>query len=90
MPGTRGSGWYCGANIMANVSGSRTAPCSLRPPPSSAVRYRPMSRAASRTAQLVVLGSRGRGGVAGAALGSVSQTVLQSSRIPVLIAACRR
>ncbi|MCC3331429.1 universal stress protein [Nocardia abscessus] len=45
---------------------------------------------ASRTAQLVVLGSRGRGGVAGAALGSVSQTVLQSSRIPVLIAACRR
>ncbi|WP_406277027.1 universal stress protein [Nocardia sp. NBC_00881] len=44
---------------------------------------------ASRRAQLVVLGSRGRGGVAGAALGSVSQAVLQTSRIPVLIAACR-
>ncbi|MEU2035870.1 universal stress protein [Nocardia amamiensis] len=45
---------------------------------------------ASRHAQLVVLGSRGRGGVTGAALGSVSQAVLQGSRIPVLIAPCRQ
>ncbi|MGK8486536.1 universal stress protein [Nocardia asiatica] len=40
----------------------------------------------SHRAQLIVLGSRGRGEVAGAALGSVSQAVLQKSRIPVVIA----
>jgi nucleotide-binding universal stress UspA family protein len=44
---------------------------------------------ASRQAQLVVLGSRGRGGAAGAALGSISHTVLQASHVPVLIAPCR-
>ncbi|MGY1869916.1 universal stress protein [Nocardia gipuzkoensis] len=33
--------------------------------------------------------SPGRGGVAGATLGSVSQAVLQASRIPVLITPCR-
>nr|WP_280293272.1 universal stress protein [Nocardia abscessus] len=37
-----------------------------------------------------MLGSRGRGGVAGATLGSVSQAVLRASRIPVLVAACRQ
>ncbi|WP_372492975.1 universal stress protein [Nocardia sputi] len=37
-----------------------------------------------------VLGSRGRGGITGATLGSVSQAVLQASRIPVLIAPCRQ
>lgn len=44
----------------------------------------------SGKAQLIVLGSRGRGGVVGAALGSVSQTVLQESLIPVLIATRRQ
>ncbi|WP_236567507.1 universal stress protein [Nocardia sp. CY41] len=44
----------------------------------------------SGNAQLIVLGSRGRGGVAGATLGSVSQAVLQESRIPVLIATRRQ
>ncbi|MGK8507427.1 universal stress protein [Nocardia asiatica] len=33
-----------------------------------------------------MLGSRGRGEVAGAALGSVSHAVLQKSRTPVVIA----
>ncbi|MFI9415198.1 universal stress protein [Nocardia gamkensis] len=45
---------------------------------------------ASGAAQLIVLGSRGRGGIAGAALGSVSQAVLEGSRIPVLITPCRQ
>ncbi|WP_245548288.1 universal stress protein [Nocardia pneumoniae] len=44
----------------------------------------------ARNAQLLVLGSRGRGGVAGAALGSVSQAVLQGTRIPVIIATRRQ
>lgn len=44
----------------------------------------------SGDAQLIVLGSRGRGGVAGATLGSVSQAVLQESRIPALIATRRQ
>lgn len=44
----------------------------------------------SGNAQLIVLGSRGRGGVAGATLGSVSQAVLQESRIPVLVATRRQ
>ncbi|MGY1976597.1 universal stress protein [Nocardia gipuzkoensis] len=57
-----------------------------------AIEGRPARRLleASRHAQLVVLGSRGRGGVAGATLGSVSHAVLQASRIPILIAACRQ
>ncbi|MGY1946984.1 universal stress protein [Nocardia asiatica] len=40
----------------------------------------------SHRAQLIVLASRGRGEVAGAALGSVSHAVLQKSRTPVVLA----
>ena len=45
-----------------------------------------MSFADNRSADLIVVGSRGYGPLAGALLGSVSSSVVQHASVPVLVA----
>lgn len=45
-----------------------------------------VSFADNREADLIIIGSRGRGALAGALLGSVSSDVVQHSNVPVLVA----
>lgn len=51
-------------------------------------RDRPAHQLVQRSggAQLVVVGSRGRGGFAGMLVGSVGETVAQMARVPVIVA----
>jgi nucleotide-binding universal stress UspA family protein len=74
--------------LARDLDASLTFVC-VRKPPSSVLghpAYEIVSLADNRNADLVIVGSRGHGALAGALLGSVSREIVQHASVPVLVA----
>jgi nucleotide-binding universal stress UspA family protein len=88
----QGPGWTMMESIEEEVLAERLAGWQERYPDVNVRRLVVQDQPAqqliehSQSAQLVVVGSQGRGGFAGMALGSVGAAVVQAARVPVIVA----